>query len=166
MANEPNIIFNQRAADKLRSSDDLDKYVRITSPSKWAIVVALALLLAGLLAWVVFGTVSTKVTTSGACVGNRAMCFLSAEDAAKVSVGDTSNVGGKQLSVDEVASVPLSRDEARALLGNDYLASTLIPGDWAYLVVFEGGTDGLAQNVPLTVDITTERMAPIALLLG
>ena len=32
MAEQTRTIFNQRAAEKLRSPDDLDKYVRVTNP--------------------------------------------------------------------------------------------------------------------------------------
>lgn len=166
MAEATPSIFNQRAAEKLRSPDDLDKYVRITSPSAWAVAAACAALLLGLLAWGVFGAVSTSVGATGACVGGRAVCFLSAEDAAKVDVGDAANVDGRQMAVAEVAPVPLSRDEAHAELGSDYLVSALLEGDWAYLVAFEGDADGLAEGVPLTVSITTERVAPISLVLG
>jgi hypothetical protein len=119
-------------------------------------------------AWGVFGAVSTNVTATGACVGRRAMCFLSAEDVAKVSVGDAASVGNERTVVAEVTSVPLSREEAREKLGSDYLVSALVKGDWAYLVTFERIDDdsNLAQGVPLSVDITTERVAPIRLLLG
>jgi hypothetical protein len=168
MAEASKSIFNARATEKLRSPDDLDKYVRVTKPSAWAVVSALVLLLAGLLAWGVFGAVSTNVTATGACVGRRAMCFLSAEDVAKVSVGDAASVGNERTVVAEVTSVPLSREEAREKLGSDYLVSALVKGDWAYLVTFERIDDdsNLAQGVPLSVDITTERVAPIRLLLG
>ena len=166
MADASSSIFNRRAAEKLRSPDDLDKYVRVTSPGKWAVAAALALLLAGLLAWGVFGAVSTSVTATGTCVDGRAVCFLSAEDVAKVDVGDKANVDGEQMTVAEVAAVPLSREEAHGRLGSDYLVSALVSGDWAYPVTFEGDAGGLAQGVPLTVDITTERVAPITLLFG
>ena len=166
MAQATPTIFNQRAAEKLRSPDDLDKYVRITSPSAWAVIAACAALLLGLLAWGVFGAVSTNVSTTGTCVGGRAVCFLSAEDAAKVDVGDAAYVDGMQMTVTDVANVPLSLDEAHAELGSDYLVSALVEGDWAYLVVFEGDAGSLAEGVPLTVSITTERIAPISLILG
>ncbi|MBQ9002518.1 MAG: hypothetical protein IJ087_11765 [Eggerthellaceae bacterium] len=166
MADVSNSIFNQRAAEKLRSPDDLDKYVRITSPSKWAVVAACALLLVGLLAWGVFGAVSTSVSTTGSCVDGQALCFLSAEDVAKVDIGDTANVAGERMTVAEVARVPLSREEAHERVGSDYLVSALVDGDWAYPVYFEGEVGDLDQGVPLTVEITTERIAPISLILG
>ena len=166
MADASSSIFNRRAAEKLRSPDDLDKYVRVTSPSMWAVVAALVLLLAGLLAWGVFGSVTTSVSATGVAVDGEAMCFLAAEDAAKVHVGDVANVAGVQMQVAEVSAVPLSRGEASTTLKSDYLVDTLISGNWAYQVSFDGDESGLAQGVPLTVSITVERIAPISLVLG
>lgn len=166
MAETAGSIFNAKAAEKLRSPDDLDKYVRVTNPSAWAVLGACAVLLAGLLAWGAFGAVSTSVSATGVAVNGQAMCFLPAEDVAKVHVGDAANVGGEQMAVAEVAAVPHSRDEAHGELGSDYLVSALLDGDWAYRVTFAGDGSGLAQGVPLTVSITTERVAPIALVLG
>jgi hypothetical protein len=160
-------IFNTRAAEKLRSPDDLDKYLRVASPSAWAIASALVLLVAGLLVWGVFGAVSTSVSTTGTCVDGQALCLLSAEDVAKVEVGNTAVMDGTPVTVSAVAAAPISRDEAHGALGNDYLLSALLKGDWGYLVYFEGdGMDELPQYVPLTVTITTERIAPIKLLFG
>ena len=123
-------------------------------------------LLAGLLAWGVLGSVTTSVAATGVVVDDTAMCFLSAEDAAKVHVGDAAFVGAAQMEVASVAAVPYSRDEASGVLNSDYLVSTLVSGNWAYQITFSGDASGLARNVPLTVSITTERIAPISLVLG
>ena len=160
-------IFNERAAERLRNPDDLDRYVRITSPSVWAVVGALACLLAGLLAWGIFGSVSTSVVSTGVRVGQKVMCFLDAGEVARVDVGDDSLVDGKHLHVSSVASMPMSRDETENKLNSDYLKSALVKSDWTYMVEFEGDeTDNIEQGVPITVDITTERVAPITLLIG
>ena len=167
MAEAAGSIFNEKAAEKLRSPDDLDKYVRVTNPSAWAIVGACAALLLGLLAWGVFGAVTTSVSATGAFVDGVAMCFLPAEDAAKVHVGDAANVAGEQMSVSEVSAVPLSLSEAHEELGSDYLASALVSGDWAYQIAFSGDGDySFASGVPLAVTITVERVSPISLVLG
>ena len=166
MADSTNPIFNQKAAEKLHSPDDLDKYVRVANPSVWVALIACIALLAGLLAWGVFGAVTTSVSTTGVCVEGNAMCFLSAEDVAKVHVGDVASVGGEPMKVADVAAMPLSRAEAGKTLTGDYLASTLIPDDWSYQVTFEGETANLTDGIPLTVNITVERIAPISLVLG
>ena len=167
MAEAPKSIFNKKATEKLRSPDDLDKYVRVTNPSVWVILVACVLLLAGLLAWGVFGSVTTNVASTGVRVGGTTLCFLGAEDAAKVSVGDVANVGGKRLEVSSIDVIPSSRDEVKGMLDSDYLVSSLINGDWAYTVKFKGEeASSLAEGVPLTVSITVERIAPLSLIFG
>ena len=166
MAEERRPIFNQQAAQRLRNPDDLDKYLGVTTPSVWLIIGACIALLLGLLAWGIFGAVTTSVSTTGVCVNDSAMCFLEAEDAAKVQVGDAAVVGGEHMRVAQISRVPVSREEAGEILHSDYLVSALIDGDWAYQIVFEGSTAALDEDVPLTVTITTERIAPLQLVLG
>ena len=174
MADAGSSIFNRRAVEKLRSPDDLDKYVQVTNPSVWIVLGACVALLAGLLAWGVFGAVSTSVTTTGVVVDIAdarattapvAVCLLDAEDAAKVHVGDPANVGGESMTVGRVDSVPSSAEEAKDLLGSDFLVNSLMKGDWAYVVYFDGDTSDLAQNMPVSVTITVDRVAPISLIL-
>lgn len=184
MAEASPSIFNKRATEKLRSPDDLDKYVRVTNPSLWIVLAACIALLGGLLAWGVFGAVTTSVSTTGVVIStskiprnvetqavdftdgkNIAICFLSGEDVAKVNVGNTATVDTAQMQVKGISKIPASPDEWYDALGSQYLATTLFSGDWAYPVVFEGDTSELDVGVPLTVHITTERVAPISLIL-
>jgi hypothetical protein len=60
----------------------------------------------------------------------------------------------------------LSKGETGEILKSDYLVDTLVQDDWAYQVVFKGDTTNLADSVPLNVNITVERIAPISLILG
>ena len=168
MADISSSIFNKKATEKLRSPDDLEKYVRVTNPSAWVIVGSCMFLLAGLLVWGIFGAISTSISTTGTVVNDAPICFLSGEDAAHVSVGDIATVDGKNVVVSNVAAVPYSRDEAHELVENDYLVSTLMQEDWGYLVEFErrNEADTFADHVPLAIVITTERFAPISLIFG
>ena len=165
MADDASSIFNKRAADKLRSPDDLDRYIRVTNPSVWIVLAACIALLAGLLAWGVFGTVSTSVTATGVSKDGNVMCFLPADTVAKVSVGDTATVGGEPLTVCYVSDIPASRSEITSFVQSDYLVSALTDDDWAYVVNFVGDSSELKDDVPLIVDIKTQQMAPIELIL-
>ena len=166
MADASSSIFNKRATEKLRNPDDLDKFVRVTNPSVWVVLAACVALLAGLLSWGILGAVTTSVSDTGVVVDGKALCFLTADDMAKVHVGDVANVGGEKMEVADVSAVPLSRDEAKEVLKSDYLVSALVEDDWAYKVAFKGDASELTAGVPLTVSITTERIAPITLILG
>lgn len=166
MAEYESSIFNQKAAEKLRSPDDLNKYVRVTNPSVWVVLFAFSALIVGLLSWGVFGSVTTSVSATGVVVNGEAMCFLSAEDVVKVDEGDAVIVDGKPMTVSEIAAMPLSRGETDSILKSDFLVSSLVKGDWAYQVVFSGDSGSLASGVPLSVSITVERIAPINLIFG
>lgn len=166
MAETTNSIFNKKATEKLRNPDDLDKFVRVTNPSVWVALAACLALLAGLFAWGVFGAVTTSVSCTGTSINGKTMCFVTAEDIAKINIGDDAIVGGEHMKVSAVGSVPLSRGEASKLLVNDYLVDTLMKSDWAYQVSFDGDSSELTQGVPLTTSITVERIAPISLIFG
>lgn len=166
MADIGSAIFNKKAAEKLRSPDDLDKFVRVTNPSVWVALAACAALLLGLLAWGVFGSVTTSVTAKGVVIDGEAMCAVSADEVSMAEVGDDANVGGVKMTVAAVSPIPMSRGEAGSIFSGDYLVDTLMDGDWAYLVTFEGDTSSLDEDVPLNVDITVDRVAPVSLILG
>ena len=159
-------IFNKAATEKLRSPDDLDKYVRVTNPSVWVMLIACIALVVGLLSWGVFGSVAETVSATGTFTNGKALCMLDADDVAKVRVGDDAFVGGQQMKIQEIDDIPLSREEASALLGSDYLTSSLMHGDWGYRVTFTGDTSQFAESRPLEVTISTSRIAPISLILG
>lgn len=170
MANATPSIFNEKASEKLRSPDDLDKYVRVNNPSAWAVLGACACLLIGLLAWGFFGTVSTNVIVSGTVVDGKVMCLLSEEDIAKVQVGNVAVVGDmakteqKEMVLSEKAAVPITRDEAVKRLDSAYLVTTLMDGEWGFPVLLEGDASSLASGVPVPVNITIEQLSPLSLI--
>lgn len=168
MAGPAGSVFNKKAAEKLRSPDDLDKYVRVTNPSVWAIIVACALLIAGLLAWAIFGSITTNVTTKGTILEDKTVvCFLPYEQAITLKVGDEATVGNEQMTVGGFSQFPLSRDEAKEVLGSDFLTSALVTDDWVYAVKLDGDEDyDFEVGYPINVAITTETISPITFLLG
>ena len=168
MAEATSSVFNKKATEKLRSPDDLDKYVRVTNPSVWAVIIACALLIAGLLAWAIFGSITTNVITKGTYLEDETVvCFLPYEQAVTLNVGDEATVGGEQMTVGGFSKLPLSRDEAKEVLGSDFLTSALVADDWVYAVRLDGDGDyDFEVGYPINVAITTETISPISFLLG
>lgn len=167
MAQLVDSIFTEKATERLHSPEDLDAYVRVTNPSVWIALAACAILFAGLLSWGIFGTIATRVDTSGTYVDGEVVCFLSTKEASKVHVGDVANVNGTLMEVASLSAVPVSRSEAREIVESDYLVSSLVSEEWTYVVRFEeDGRYSFGEGVPLSVSITTERIAPISLIFG
>ncbi len=50
-------IFRQKSMDRVSSPEQLNDYIRVTTPSVWLVMAALVVLLVGMLAWSVFGKV-------------------------------------------------------------------------------------------------------------
>ncbi len=57
MSKDMSSIFRQKSLDRVSSPEQLNDYIRVTTPSVWLVLLALVLLLVGMLAWSVFGRV-------------------------------------------------------------------------------------------------------------
>ena len=53
-------LFRKKTLDRISSPEQLTDYLRVTNPGIWVILVAVILLLAGLFAWSMVGTLETK----------------------------------------------------------------------------------------------------------
>ena len=80
-----------------------------------------------------------------------------------MEVGNYAEFDGRDMKVSDVTEDPLSRGELHEMLGNDYLASALVPSDWNYIVSLEGDVKDIKEYTPQEVNITTERVAPVKL---
>ena len=49
-------IFREKSMERISSPDQMDDYIRVTTPSVWIALLALVILLIGILAWTVLGT--------------------------------------------------------------------------------------------------------------
>lgn len=164
-------IFNKEAKDRVMSPDDLDKFVRVTNPSVWLGLGACIALLAGLLVWGLFGSVTTTMDVTGVYMDdsegeedNQIICFLSAADVAKVHMGDDAVVDGHKVKVAYVQGFPTSREDMLDILGNQQsLLGALIHEDWSYLVSLDGDTDQLFSYIPLSIRITIDSSSPLSL---
>ena len=50
-------IFRQHGQDVISGPEELNDYIRVTTPSIWIVLAAIALLVIGILCWCIFGTV-------------------------------------------------------------------------------------------------------------
>ena len=53
-------IFRQKSIDRISSPEELNNYLRVTTPGVWAILVAIIVFLLGLIVWSSVGVLETK----------------------------------------------------------------------------------------------------------
>ena len=59
-----NSIFRKKSMDRVSSPEQLNDYIRVTSPGVWLFLIALILLLTGFIIWAAFGRLDV-VTADG-----------------------------------------------------------------------------------------------------
>ena len=59
-------IIREKSMERVSSPEALNDYIRVTTPSVWIVLIALVVLLVGMLAWSIFGTVERQTADGGA----------------------------------------------------------------------------------------------------
>lgn len=60
MDNENTTIFRQKSIDRISSPEQLNDYIKVSSPSAWVVLTAIIILLIGVLVWGMFGTITVN----------------------------------------------------------------------------------------------------------
>lgn len=53
-------IFRSKSIDRVSSPEQLDDYIKVTTPSVWLILIATAVLIVGAVIWGIFGTIQVN----------------------------------------------------------------------------------------------------------
>ena len=53
-------LFRKKSMDRVSSPEQLNDYIRVTSPGLWLVLAAVVILLAWMLAWSILGTVEVE----------------------------------------------------------------------------------------------------------
>lgn len=151
-----NNLFRKSSIDRVNSPEQLNEYIRVANPSVWIILATVIVLLVGVIVWAVFGKVETKISTCVSVNGTTAVCYVSADDAAKLKEGmvitvSSSGTAGKIKSVPD-KPVQLGEETSDYIL---YLTG-FSRGDFCYLVEVEltDVNDGVYSAI-ITVDSTS-----------
>ena len=60
---EERTIFRQKSLDRVASPEQLNDYIKVTTPSVWLILFATIILIVGTLFWAVFGRIQVNTDT-------------------------------------------------------------------------------------------------------
>ena len=160
-------VFNEKAVEALRSPDDLEKAIHVPAPGVWMIVAACAALMAALLSWGIFGTVSTGMDVTGIVKEGKILCLIDPEEAEDIAVGNTYELEGSNVTVESVSDIPMSRSEAKALLKSEYLVDVNTDDNWGRLVTFApADTERFEEGSCVSFHITGRHVPPLSLILG
>lgn len=154
-------IFREKSLEKISSPEQMNDYIRVSSPSVWMVLAAVIVLLAGVCVWGVFGHLDTAVQTGGVCTNGRLTVFVGEEEHDKIRENAVISVDGVEYAVAESTNAPVRVDDQI----DPYIVhlAGFTEGDWVYRLCADA--PGLADGV-YTVSVVTERVRPLDFVLN
>lgn len=153
-------IFRKKSIEKVSSPEQLNDYVRVSSPGVWMVLLAVVILLAGVCIWGIFGHLDTTLNTVGICKNGTVTCYVSDSDIASVKTGMMVTVSGRDYAITSISTSPVSVSadmDAYALqIGN------LEIGERVYEVTADTGL----ENGTYEAKIITDSVSPISFVLN
>ena len=160
-------IFRETAMRKMSSADDLDHYLKVTNPSAWVLIGAVAVLLVAAFIWGCTATLPLTSNTVGVLKDGEVVCFLPIDNNAMATTESKVTAAGFETHITQVNANPHSLREVEAAIGSDYVASNY-SAQWSYKVTValpdELSTWVEGDDVP--IQITTQEVAPLSYLFG
>ncbi len=68
-------LYREKSLERINSPEQLNDYIRVTTPSVWLVLIAVIVLLIGILAWCIFGEV-TETKQDGSKVTVHPITFV------------------------------------------------------------------------------------------
>lgn len=154
-------IFREKSLKKIASPEQMNDYIRVSSPSVWMVLTAVIVLLAGVCVWGMFGHLDTAVQTGGVCADGRLTVLVSEEDHDKIKENAVISVDGVEYAVAEITNAPIRVDDQI----DPYVVhlAGFTEGDWVYRLYAD--VPGLADGV-YAASVITERVRPLDFVLN
>lgn len=151
-------IFRKKSLDKVSSPEQLNEYIRASSPGVWTILAAIAVLLLGICVWGAFGRLDTIVPALVVCEDGTTRCYITRQDYSSIAVGMPVRVNGQERTITTIARLPEEVSESLSV----YIQHTgqLQGADWVYTVQLDEGVEEGAY----AAQIVTESIAPASFL--
>ena len=155
-----NNIFRQKSLERIASPEQLNEYIRVSTPSVWLVLCAVILLLVGVCVWGVFGQLDTVLPLAAQAEGGVVTAYVRETEAASLKEGMAVSLDGEKGMIVAIAPQPVMVDETFA----DYVRHLggLQLGEWVYPVALDVPTaDGI-----YTVQVVLESVAPMSFVLN
>lgn len=162
-------IFRKKSLEHISSPDKLDRYLKVSRPSVWLVILALLLVLLAAGAWCFFGNMPT--TAMGVGIKGEegeAVCFVPAQEGYEIIPGmqvRLTPTGAETVVTGQVEKVgdPQPAEEAAQAVKAGWLT---MPDGWVCPVTVELKGGELPANAACSAQIIIDQRRPIDLLLG
>lgn len=143
-------IFRKKSLERVSSPEQLNEYIRVSSPSMWTVLIAVMVLLIGVCVWGVVGHLDTKLQTVAIGENGEMTLYIREADIASVEQGMAVTIGDTQYILNELSVKPESAGE-----GFDEYAlyvGGIQQGEWLYAATLNGPYMEGIYGAEITID--------------
>lgn len=153
-------LFRKKSLDRISSPEQLNAYVRVSTPSVWLLLVAIIILLLGVCTWGIFGHMDTTISAVAASVEGVTTAYVREADAGKVCVGANVSIAGQPGEVLSIGHEPVRASD----VFSEYMhhVSGIEENEWVYAILLNSACD----DGVYTAQIVVESVSPITFVLN
>lgn len=153
-------IFRKKSMERVSSPEQLNEYIRVSSPSMWMVLLAIVVLLIGVCVWGVVGHLDTTLQTVAIGENGQMTVYIRESDISSVKQGMAVSVGGAEYTIAELSVNPKTAgdgfDEYALHVGG------IQRGEWLYAASLSGPyTEGIHG-----AEITIESISPMSFVIN
>jgi len=128
-------LFRKKSLERISSPEQLNSYIRVSTPSVWMLLAAIVILLAGVCVWGVFGHMDTTLSVVAISQEGFVTAYIREEDAARATAGMQLSIGDAQGQVLRISAEPQRVDDTFS----EYVRHVggLQEGEWVYAVTLD-----------------------------
>lgn len=154
-------IFRQKSIDRVSSPEQLDSYLKVTSPSVWLVLVGIIVILIGAIVWGAFGKLKTYAKAGCVVESGVAYCYVKEDEGTKVEIGMDIEIPAqeKEIEILNMESAGMNIPDTY-----DYLQHLVGVTSTDYVFTVSGITD--LPNGYYVGRIMTEAISPLEFILN
>lgn len=153
-------LFRKKSIDRVSSPEQLDKYIRVTNPAFWTILLAIIALLAGVCAWGVLGHLDTTVSAAAVSEQGAVTLYAKESDMPSLKEGMEVRIQEQSYTITQISKMPVMAQDNLS----DYTLHIggFQSGEWVYAIQ----TDAELPDGTYAAEIVVESVAPISFVLN
>ena len=153
-------LFRKKSLERISSPEQLNAYIRVSTPSVWMLLAAIVILLVGVCVWGVFGHLDTTLSVAAIAQDGTVTAYVREGDIAKVKAEAVVTVNGDIVKIWAIDDQPVQVDEGFSEYARH--VGDLQQGAWVYAVKLDANyPDGV-----YTAQIVVASVSPMSFVLN
>lgn len=143
-------IFRKKSLERVASPEQLNEYIRVSTPGMWMVLAAIVVLLVGVCVWGVVGHLDTTLKTVAVGENGKMTLYVREDAIDTIEPGMEVSIGESEYCIKEISVKPVIAGD-----GYDEYAlhvGEIQQGEWFYTVVLDGSYIEGIHHAEIIVD--------------